>query len=239
MEVHHHPELPHGAKKNFREYLLEGLMIFLAVFMGFIAENIREHISDSSKEKKYISSLYSDLKKDSAQLTDVINAGKGLNKGQDSLLNLLKERSLTPAQTDKVYHLFFKYASVLPDFNSTERTMSQLISSGNFRLIEKPKLADSISSYYDKVKIASFQATVNNTAAIDCIQFAQNIFKFDYGLHPAERNKTFITYDPVSIEKYRNKLTQMRISQQYYMRFDLADVQKSCIHLLVMLRSEK
>ncbi len=31
MEVHHHP---HVEKKNFKEYLLEGLMIFLAVSMG-------------------------------------------------------------------------------------------------------------------------------------------------------------------------------------------------------------
>ena len=40
MEVHHHP---HVAKKNFKEYFLEFLMIFLAVTPGFVAENIREH----------------------------------------------------------------------------------------------------------------------------------------------------------------------------------------------------
>jgi hypothetical protein len=42
MEVHHHPEVD---KKGFKEYLLEGLMIFLAVTMGFFAENLRESIS--------------------------------------------------------------------------------------------------------------------------------------------------------------------------------------------------
>ena len=31
MEVHHHPKVE---KKNFKEYLLEGLMIFLAVTLG-------------------------------------------------------------------------------------------------------------------------------------------------------------------------------------------------------------
>jgi hypothetical protein len=29
-------------------------MIFLAVTLGFIAENVRENLSDSSKEKEYI-----------------------------------------------------------------------------------------------------------------------------------------------------------------------------------------
>jgi hypothetical protein len=37
MEVHHHP---HVEKKSFKEYLLEGLMIFVAVTMGFFAETI-------------------------------------------------------------------------------------------------------------------------------------------------------------------------------------------------------
>src|SRR5438045_2691371 len=61
MEVHHHP---HVEKKNFKEYLLEGLMIFLAVTMGFIAENIREHFVDKAREQQYIQSFYEDLSSD-------------------------------------------------------------------------------------------------------------------------------------------------------------------------------
>jgi hypothetical protein len=39
MEVHHHP---HVEKKNFKEYLLEGLMIFIAVTMGFFAGTFKK-----------------------------------------------------------------------------------------------------------------------------------------------------------------------------------------------------
>ena len=59
MEVHHHPQVE---KKSFKEYLLEGLMIFLAVSMGFIAENIRENIADREKAEVYMKSLISDIK---------------------------------------------------------------------------------------------------------------------------------------------------------------------------------
>ena len=45
MEVHHHPDLHHNKKKG-KEYFLEFLMIFLAVCMGFIAENVREHFTE-------------------------------------------------------------------------------------------------------------------------------------------------------------------------------------------------
>ena len=38
MEVHHHPEVE---KKGFKEYFFEGIMIFLAVMMGYLAESAR------------------------------------------------------------------------------------------------------------------------------------------------------------------------------------------------------
>ena len=53
MEVHHHPDIQHETKK-WKEYFLEFLMIFLAVVLGFLSENIREHVTDRSKEKQYI-----------------------------------------------------------------------------------------------------------------------------------------------------------------------------------------
>src|SRR5437764_2997328 len=58
MEVHHHP---HVEKKNFKEYFLEFLMIFLAVTMGFVAENIREHIAETKSAHQYLESYRNDL----------------------------------------------------------------------------------------------------------------------------------------------------------------------------------
>src|SRR5882762_7711543 len=65
MEVHHHPDL-HHKPKPWKEYLLEYLMIFLAVMTGFFAESLREHIGDRSKEKEYLISLVAELKSDTA-----------------------------------------------------------------------------------------------------------------------------------------------------------------------------
>src|SRR4051812_47286529 len=57
MEVHHHPKVENpahgGTGKHFKEYFLEFLMIFLAVTLGFFAENIREHFTDARIEKEY------------------------------------------------------------------------------------------------------------------------------------------------------------------------------------------
>ncbi|HEY5464391.1 MAG TPA: hypothetical protein VIJ95_14105 [Hanamia sp.] len=49
MEVHHHPDL-HHKKKNFKEYFLEFLMIFLAVTLGFFTESYREQLVERERE---------------------------------------------------------------------------------------------------------------------------------------------------------------------------------------------
>ena len=73
MEVHHHPEVE---KKGFKEYLAEGLMIFVAVMLGFIAENVREGIGERSREKEYMESLLQDLKADSININTIIAVKK-------------------------------------------------------------------------------------------------------------------------------------------------------------------
>ena len=54
MEVHAHT---HTERKKWTHYLWEFLMLFLAVFCGFLAENQREHYIEHQREKQYMRSL--------------------------------------------------------------------------------------------------------------------------------------------------------------------------------------
>ena len=55
MEVHAHT---HTARKKWTHYLWEFLMLFLAVFCGFLAEYQLEHKIEKEKGMQYISSFY-------------------------------------------------------------------------------------------------------------------------------------------------------------------------------------
>jgi hypothetical protein len=88
MEVHHHPDVE---KKGFKEYLLEGLMIFLAVTMGFFAENIREHYHDGHLKTELASSLINDLKSDTAELAIYIDHSDRKLHQIDSLFAILQQ----------------------------------------------------------------------------------------------------------------------------------------------------
>jgi hypothetical protein len=51
MEVHHHS---HTSRKKWTHYFWEFLMLFLAVFCGFLAEYQLEHKIEKDKEWQYI-----------------------------------------------------------------------------------------------------------------------------------------------------------------------------------------
>jgi hypothetical protein len=70
MEVHHPHHTTH--KKNWRAYLLEFLMLFFAVSLGFLAENVRETYIEKEREHELARSLYQEMRADSIDLEKVI-----------------------------------------------------------------------------------------------------------------------------------------------------------------------
>ena len=103
MEIYHPPDL-HHSKKPWKEYLLEFLMIFLAVTLGFFAENLREYISDTRHVRQLGGQLIHDLKNDSAILNNNMSRDTLLIKKTDSLFYLLQQ-PLSKLDSKKVQEL--------------------------------------------------------------------------------------------------------------------------------------
>jgi hypothetical protein len=146
MEVHHHPDL-HHKKKRFKEYFLEFLMIFLAVTLGFVAENLREHITNRSKEKEYIRAFIRNVQDDTANLRHVIHFDSVQVDGIDQFMRLRYVDMNIDSNRKKFYLLanISFYSSATFACNNT--TLQQLKSTGDYRLIEKHHAADSLSKY--------------------------------------------------------------------------------------------
>jgi hypothetical protein len=154
MEVHHHP---HVEKKSFKEYLLEGLMIFIAVSMGFIAENIREGIVHREKEKQQIESFVNALENDSVQLVNV-------TKMNDTIINLishfteLRKRKVLDASFKKDFYNY-SYALCLDSyFKPNVAALEEMKSSGIIGGLHKRSIADSIFKYQQNNNIIEMQA---------------------------------------------------------------------------------
>ena len=145
MEVHHHS---HTARKKWTHYFWEFLMLFLAVFCGFLAENQREHFVEQQREKKYIESLIVDLKGDTTEIKSVIDFNINKFRGLDTLIFALNSMQ----NQDELYRLNRYYAINIYTMIFNDRTMRQLLNSGNMRLIRRQAISDSIMNYYGQSK---------------------------------------------------------------------------------------
>jgi hypothetical protein len=147
MEVHAHTHTP---RKKWTHYFWEFLMLFLAVFCGFLAENKREHIVESKREKKLMKNLHEDLKIDRDRLIN--SPGKFANTFEwlDSSIILLDNENLK----DKEHLLaeaIFK-GTYWPYITFTDVTLVQLRNAGYFRLIQNDSLSNVIASYDTRLK---------------------------------------------------------------------------------------
>lgn len=149
MEVHHPHHVTH--KKNWREYLLEFFMLFLAVFLGFVAENIRESSVEKHEEREYVTSMVNDLKTDTAKLGSIIREYEELLKGQDSIL---KDFDHIRQFYNPLFQRNFPSITHFPQFHYTDGTIQQLMNSGGLRLLHDRQVVDSILSYDAAVKSA-------------------------------------------------------------------------------------
>jgi hypothetical protein len=143
MEVHHHPELQHK-KKHFREYFLEFLMIFLAVALGFMAENLREHISEKERSEVFAQSLSADFRKDTASLHQLITyTNEKINKIDSLDFYLHVPRNQT--NNYSLYNIIIYTISTF-QLDNINGTYEQIKNSGSLRFFHQ-SLVDSLNGY--------------------------------------------------------------------------------------------
>ena len=156
MEVHAHS---HTARKKWTHYFWEFLMLFLAVFCGFLAENFREQQVEHHREKQYMESMLGDLASDTAALTSTIIRAAAMEKGFDSLKNYLYDIENIEKNTSIIYRQNATYTrNVLLSLN--DQTSTQLRNSGGMRLIRNKDVANAIARYWKSSVI--LENTVNN-----------------------------------------------------------------------------
>src|SRR5438045_5021839 len=83
MDVHHHAH--HEGKKSLKSYAWEFLMLFLAVFCGFLAEYYLEHRIEKERGNQYVRSMIEDIVSDSTKINQSFEFSKKQQPGLDSL----------------------------------------------------------------------------------------------------------------------------------------------------------
>ena len=166
MEVHHHAHTP---RKKWTHHIWEFLMLFLAVFCGFLAEYQLEHKIEKERGKLYLRSFYEDLKRDTAEYALVINE-------YDMRIKRLATRKecyqkLKHENNNECLLDLINLSRGYTDLITSDQTLQQLKNSGNFRLLRQAD-TDSILLYdkmvrtFLKEETTGFQENIYNARMV-------------------------------------------------------------------------
>jgi len=232
MEVHAHT---HTARKKWTHYFWEFLMLFLAVFCGFLAEYQLEHIIEKQKARQYITSFLQDLEIDDKQLDQLIPAFIEKDKLLDTLL--LKIRGISQSKNANGIYKYYRQPFTYPDFIYTDRTIQQLKNSGGLRLIVNKAVSDSIIGYDAAVRLASISITEGiKDLRVPIMLFTFKLFDLkccpELGTSVSPQKFNFpesgvlLTYDSTIITEYFNAVQEIKRQFALYL-LDLEALKKN------------
>src|SRR5258706_10216807 len=242
MEVHSHS---HTERKKWTHYLWEFLMLFLAVFCGFLAENLREHKVEKIREKEFMQSMIEDLKEDTTLLTAQVSSFKSLGTDLNILIFLLNSPGVKKYGADLYY--YGRKAHRFSFFNMTDRTIQQMKNSGGFRLVRNNFAANAILRYYALMNNLNELQTRTEQYAMEYRVFSMNVFNplvfqkmvdtTDQSIIKLQGNPELLTYDRATILKLTSILHYLN-SIRTGLQLKYHNVKSEAEKLIMLLKKE-
>ncbi|MEP6676990.1 MAG: hypothetical protein ABJA78_17640 [Ferruginibacter sp.] len=218
MEVHKHPHhVTH--KKKWGEYLLEFIMLFLAVFLGFIAENIREHVVEQNRAKEFSGSLVRDLQNDTIAINNQIRSGRLYIDVSDSLLKLSKTQLEGRNAAQFSFYTRFSYWTAAISWNRS--TFEQIKNSGSLRYFRNDSLLKKLLEYDAMINDINDEADNNKMRGNMLLTSTNSIIDpqlhHDLSQHflpsldtmSTKTRESFFSYKTGSLENKREKIMEM------------------------------
>jgi hypothetical protein len=129
------------------KFIIEFLMLFLAISLGFFVENYREDLSEQKREIDFVNSFKNDLTNDIKDLDVLILRRKQREIQIDSIYFIFNNKKFNEFSNDLYY-----YARYLPRpsrFFANNSSIEQLKNSGSLTLIKNQKVIDTLLDYDD------------------------------------------------------------------------------------------
>jgi hypothetical protein len=154
MEVHTHTHTPHKREKKWTHYLWEFLMLFLAVFCGFMAEYQLEHKIEKERAEKYLQSMLLDVRTNIKNLDSLLMQDHIIISNHNSLVNWLLQDSNS---IDRAAFAREMGAVWVRNFLVRKETYEQMKSSGSLRYIGNIEFLKKMMDYERITNFAQYR----------------------------------------------------------------------------------
>jgi hypothetical protein len=259
METHAH-HLHKAPGKNGWHYFFEFFMLFLAVFCGFFAENIREGRIEKNKANEYMKEIVENLKYDVIRCDKNIGINISLSRGMDSLRAELLNAANGNINSNRLYYFYLLYAGKFNQAVFNRSAITELKNSGSLRLIDNKTLVNELADYYErkvyaagenlptKDQVDALQKESNAifslrnlddyTASYDNISDStyENVYNYQDVLNRQPELK-LLNNDPKEFERYYTLISQYEIKIKSY-NFWLALVKRTAEKLIADIQQE-
>jgi hypothetical protein len=209
MEVHAHT---HTARKKWTHYFWEFLMLFLAVFCGFLAEYQLEHKIERDRAKELAKSFYEELKTDSV---NVLLKSANRIKQEDALKYLIKYFKDSSLVTNSkkfaisfLYGINFRSPSI---FEPRTVVLEQLKNSGALRYFKNNELQKLIGDLSVAINNINDGQALENSIRLDYINpLMIRHFDFDFQSRLTDDGKLLI-FDVIGEYEKNNEVIPFQL----------------------------
>ena len=217
MEVHQHS---HTARKKWNHFLWEFFMLFLAVSLGFLVENLREHRIEHRREKALMKALVLDLHADILQIDSLTEKRISRNQHCDSLISLLAN---TDRKNGILEYYYGRNASRRIHFRPQDGTLLQLRNSGGFGVVHEERVLNSINSYELALKNNLENIEVEEKELTEYTAIAAKVFDVKVFQEMTQHNTVDRpTGDRVLLSYDKLLLNELAIKLHYWKRTSLS-----------------
>lgn len=147
---------------SFKRLAVEGTVIFLGVFAGFLADDYRDYLNDRRRENQVLTQVLEDLAIDIDDIGPLVSNGRR----REEAMGWLNSRARPPyPPADSVSSVINRLrSSIFITYEPSAFTYSSLKTSGDLGLIRDSSLRDMLVLYYEDRQPVLKE---NNTKAID------------------------------------------------------------------------
>ena len=191
-----------SSKRNWTSYIKEFLMLFLAVFAGFMAENYRDTLSEEARAKELAISFYEELKNDSINVEIKTQNKIKQEKALKYLMEYFKDSTLT--NVSKTFTINFLYGINFRTptlFEPRTVILDQLKNSGSLRYFKSNELQKLIGELSVAIRNINERAEYETKISFEYFN-RLTIQHYDYDFDSKLRNLEKSIF--LSIKEYEN-----------------------------------
>lgn len=138
------------AKIDWKNHIVEVIVVFLGVTLAFLLDNYREQVRTAELEQRYLTALHKDISADIQQLQDLIEYTRTNLSQVVKLDRMLQRENVNMDSLD----LYTASMASLDRFTPQQITYQSLTASGDWAVLSSFELKQQLSelySFYDIV----------------------------------------------------------------------------------------